>query len=171
MSYTKTIYVDGSAPALDAASLNNAENGIEAGNLRMGARWVGKINFAAATPKTEFILFDGSGTSRSYWDGGSDAIFARGTLDGMIMPSDKVIVDVTLNALYAAASNGGHIEIVHLRGETETVIGQAKVTGNCYALSCSAQYPIEEDDYIKARITGLTVSNSSCEATLSCFVL
>ena len=170
--YPKINYMDGSGEPLDADNLNHSEDWIAKGNLRTGANWKGIVYLSAGVQVTDSAAyFDGTRTSRTYWDGGADAMFNGAGYYYLKIPAGVTVVGITADVKFASASTGGYLKITHTRVNTTTVIGSDAEDGTCYGLSTGAYYPVEEGDTIQILVTGLTANASSAEVEMSALIL
>lgn len=170
--YTKIVYTNGSGEPLSADNLNHGEEGIRIGNLRVGGYWKGTVYFTANVETTSTATFNNSGNYRSYFDGGTDAMFTNGSYyDGIVIPAGYNAIGVMADVKFNSASDGGYIEIIHLRNSTETKIAEDAEDNTSYGLSTGVYYPVSQGDKILVKVTATTSVNSSGEVSLSFFAL
>ena len=111
MAYTKTVWVDNSAPAIDATNLNNIEIGVELNDTNIttlqtqAGAWFTKVVGDDATPVASF---------------------------------DKIFVDTTGGAfsliLPAVASDGDTVRFVDVKGNFATATFTITVAGGEYLM-------------------------------------
>lgn len=97
MAYTKTVWVNGGAPAVSAVNLNNIENGIfnsiqQDGSTKMSGQFA-VIQGSATTPS---IAYFGDTNTGIYWSSADELGFTEG---GKGFTWDEIKMSISMGAM------------------------------------------------------------------------
>lgn len=89
MAYSKTVWVDGSTPALDAAHLNNLENGVEDVDVRLTTAEADIVALTTATTTNNIDITDLQNNLTSI------SLIRSGTFSGTQSPTLSTTFNIT----------------------------------------------------------------------------
>lgn len=138
MAYSKTVWVDDSTPAIDAAHLNNIEDGIESIDIRVSATEADiSTNASNISTNANNILTNATNHSDLVSDLGGAIIIKSGTFSGTWNPTLTGTFGVTTPSDYNWVVNVHQTSWVINNGAPMVLDGYLDVDGNTLRFTSS----------------------------------